>query len=89
MTAVSSPLVFDPYDYAFHEDPYPMYARLRAEAPVLHAPADDLWVVASHADVREVLRDDRSYSNQMGVSLDASAWTTEAHRVMSFPGPRR
>ncbi|MDR7086329.1 cytochrome P450 [Aeromicrobium panaciterrae] len=84
MTAVSSPLVFDPYDYAFHEDPYPLYARLRAESPVFHAPADDLWVVASHADVREVLRDDRSYSNQMGVSLDASAWTTEAHRVMSF-----
>ena len=25
---------FDPYSYDFHEDPYPTYARLRAEAPV-------------------------------------------------------
>jgi hypothetical protein len=24
-----APLVFDPYDYEFHEDPYPLYARLR------------------------------------------------------------
>ncbi len=86
MTAVTSgsPLVFDPYDYGFHEDPYPMYARLRAEAPVFHAPADDLWVVSSYADIREVLRDDVTFSNRMGVALDASAWTTDAHRVMSF-----
>jgi hypothetical protein len=27
------PAVYDPYDYAIHEDPYPTYARLRAEAP--------------------------------------------------------
>ena len=84
MTITDSPLVFDPYDYAFHEDPYPLYARLRAESPVFHAPADDLWVVASHADVREVLRNDQTFSNRMGVSLDASAWTSDAHRVMSF-----
>ncbi len=76
--------MFDPYDYTFHENPYPLYARLRAESPVFHAPADDLWVVASHADVRQVLRDDLTFSNRMGVSLDASAWTPDAHRVMSF-----
>lgn len=86
MSVVSSdsPVVFDPYDYAFHEDPYPLYARLRAEAPLFHAPADGLWVVSRHADVREVLRDDQTFSNRMGVSLDASAWSTDAHRVMSF-----
>jgi hypothetical protein len=27
---------FSPYAYAFHEDPYPICARLRAEAPVYH-----------------------------------------------------
>src|SRR3546814_20435918 len=29
-------LTFDPYDYDFHEDPYPTYAHLRARAPVFH-----------------------------------------------------
>lgn len=27
-------LVLDPYDYDFHEDPYPYYRRLRDEAPL-------------------------------------------------------
>ncbi len=82
--AADTPLAFDPYDYEFHEDPYPTYARLRAEAPVFHAEADDLWVVSRHADVHAVLRDDETFSNRMGVSLDASAWTPDAHQVMSF-----
>ena len=84
LAAADAPLVFDPYDYEFHEDPYPLYARLRAEAPVLHVEDDDLWVVSRHADVRSVLRDDETFSNRMGVSLDASAWTPDAHKVMSF-----
>jgi cytochrome P450 len=78
------PLVFDPYDYEFHEDPYPLYARLRDEAPVFRADADDLWVISRHADVFDVLRDDVAFSNRMGVSLDASAWSPHAHQVMSF-----
>ena len=76
--------VFDPYDYDFHEDPYPTYAWLRAESPVHYAPADDLWVLSRHADVFKALRDDVTFSNRMGVALDASAWNADAHRVMSF-----
>lgn len=82
--AAAAPLAFDPYDYDFHEDPYPTYRRLRDEAPVFHAERDDLWVISRHADVFDVLRDDVTFSNRMGVSLDASAWNPEAHRVMSF-----
>ncbi len=84
IAAADAPLAFDPYDYEFHEDPYPVYARLRAEAPIFHADADDLWVVSRHADVQAVFRDDQTFSNRMGVSLDASAWTLDAHTVMSF-----
>ena len=79
-----APVLFDPYDYAFHEDPYPTYERLRNEAPVYHHPVDDFWVISRHADVHRTLRDDVRFSNRMGVSLDASAWNLEAHRVMSF-----
>ncbi|TYL46302.1 cytochrome P450 [Nocardioides sp. BGMRC 2183] len=84
VTDTAGELRFDPYDYAFHEDPYPTYARLREEAPVHHAADDDLWVISRHADVYAVLRDDQTFSNRMGVSLDASAWGPDAHRVMSF-----
>ncbi|WP_408896883.1 cytochrome P450 [Nocardioides sp. R1-1] len=85
-TAAGTPLLFDPYDYDFQDDPYPTYRRLRDEAPVFHAEADDLWVISRHQHVFEVLRDDVTFSNRMGVSLDASAWSPEAHRVMSFLG---
>jgi cytochrome P450 len=79
-----SALTFDPYDYDFHEDPYPTYARLRAEAPLFHSEPDDLWVLSRHEDILAALRNDTTFSNRMGVSLDASAWSPEAHRVMSF-----
>ena len=77
-------LQFDPYDYGLHDDPYPVYARLRNEAPLYYSESGDFWVLSRHADVEAALRDDVSYSNRMGVSLDASAWNPEAHRVMSF-----
>ncbi len=76
--------IFDPYDYDFHEDPYPVYDRLRDEAPLYHNAADDFWALSRHADVYAALRDDAAFSNRMGVSLDASAWSKDAHRVMSF-----
>lgn len=84
MTATTEPLTLDPYDYDFHEDPYPLYARLRDEAPLFRSESDDFWALSRHADVFAAFRDDETFSNRMGVTLDASAWNPEAHRVMSF-----
>lgn len=50
---------FDPSDPAFVADPYPTYARLRAEAPVLLDEASGLRFVSRFADVDAVLRDRR------------------------------
>ncbi|HUS21925.1 MAG TPA: cytochrome P450 [Aeromicrobium sp.] len=84
MTTATEPLTLDPYDYAFHEDPYPLYARLRDEAPLFHSATDDFWALSRHADVFAAFRDDETFSNRMGVTLDASAWNPQAHQVMSF-----
>lgn len=84
MSAATAPLLFDPYDYDFHEDPYPLYARLRDEAPLYYSERDDFWVLSRHSDVFAAFRDDLTFSNRMGVTLDPSAWNSEAHRVMSF-----
>ncbi len=88
MTEVSTvePLVFDPYDYEFHTDPYPTYARLRAEAPVYHNPDVWFWALSRHADVLDALKDSTTYSSANGVSLDPAAWGPQAHRTMSFLG---
>jgi cytochrome P450 len=61
---------FSPYDYAFHEDPYPLYKRLREEAPVYHNAEVDFWALSRHADVLEGFKNTDVYSNARGVSID-------------------
>ncbi|MEV6068624.1 cytochrome P450 [Nocardia sp. NPDC052001] len=85
MTAASvEPLLFDPYDYRIHEDPYPVYQRLRAEAPLYHNPSLDFWALSRHADVAAGFRDNVNLSSANGVSLDPAAWGPHAHHTMSF-----
>ena len=83
MTTVA-PLAYSPYDYAMHEDPYPTYARLRAEAPVFYNEQLDFFAYSRHADVLSAFRDVDRYSNAYGVSLDPAAFGPDAHRAMSF-----
>ncbi|HEU4533905.1 MAG TPA: cytochrome P450 [Polyangiaceae bacterium] len=56
-------LDFDPLAPPHLDDPYPLYARLRHEAPVAYVPAFDLWFVSRRADVVEVLRDAERFSS--------------------------
>lgn len=85
MTAASlEPVTFDPYDYVFHEDPYPIYARLRAEAPLYYNADLDFYALSRHADVTAGFRNAAALSNANGVSLDPAAWGPHAHKTMSF-----
>ena len=43
--------MLDPYDYDFHEDPYPYYKRLRDEAPLYHNEELKFWALSRHSDV--------------------------------------
>jgi cytochrome P450 len=75
---------FSPYDYEIHEDPYPLYARLRAEAPVYRSEALDFWALSRHADVLAAFKDARRFSNRFGVSIDPSAYGPHARIGTSF-----
>lgn len=75
---------YSPYDYAVHEDPYPLYARLRDEKPLYRNDELDFWALSRHADVAKAFRDFATFSNRNGVSLEPSAWGPSAHRTMSF-----
>ncbi|GAA4260283.1 cytochrome P450 [Dietzia sp. NPDC055340] len=83
-TATPAPLVFSPYDYAVHEDPYPFYARLRNEAPVYRNAELDFWALSKYSDVREAFRDPEVFSSGRGVSLDPAAYGPHAYKTMSF-----
>ena len=81
---MTTPVTFSPYDYQIHEDPYPVYARLRDEAPLYRNEELDFWAVSRHEDVAAAFRDTTHFSNANGVSLDPSAWGPRAKRTMSF-----
>ncbi len=75
---------FSPYDYQIQDDPYPVYARLRDEAPLYRNEELDFWALSRHEDVAAAFRDHAQFSNINGVALDASAWGPRARRAMSF-----
>jgi cytochrome P450 len=78
------PIEYSPYDYLIHEDPYPIYARMRAEAPLYRNDQLDFWALSRHEDVLAAFRNPGQLSNRFGVSLDPAAYGPEAHRAMSF-----
>ncbi len=77
-------VTYSPYSYEIHEDPYPVYARLRAEAPVYRNQEFDFWALSRHEDVVVAFRNVDGFSNAHGVSLDPSAFGPNAHKFMSF-----
>ena len=81
---MTSPVAFSPYDYQIHEDPYPVYARLRDEAPLYRNTGLDFWALSRHQDVVGAFRDPARFSSANGVSLDPAAWGPYAHKTMSF-----
>jgi hypothetical protein len=77
-------LEFSPYDDRVQVDPYPIYARLRNDAPVFHNADDDFWALSRHADVFSAFRDPGRYSNRNGTLLEKRNWGPDASRYLSF-----
>ena len=75
---------FSPYAYEFHEDPYPLYRRLRDEAPVYHNEEGNFWALSRHADILAAFKDPKRFSNSYGVSIDPSAAGPAARIATSF-----
>jgi cytochrome P450 len=84
MSVQATELMLNPYDYHFHEDPYPYYRRLRNEAPVYRNDELKFWALSRHGDVLDGFRNSAVLSNADGVSLDPVSRGPYAHRVMSF-----
>ncbi len=56
MTGTAAP-VYDPLELATHEDPYPVYRRLRRAAPLCRNAEHGFWALSRHADVIAALAD--------------------------------
>jgi cytochrome P450 len=67
---MAAPLVYDPYAYEIHEDPYPTYKRLRDEAPAYYNPHLDFYALSRFHDVWNAIQAWDTFSSAEGVSLE-------------------
>lgn len=61
---------YDPYDVGINADPYPVYERLREEAPIYHNERYDFWALSRHEDVQQALVNWQTFSNTRSDILD-------------------
>jgi cytochrome P450 len=64
------PLNYDPFDYSFHDDPYPTYRRLRDESPVFHNRKYDFYALSRYDDCSSAVRDFKTFTSAKGTSLE-------------------
>jgi cytochrome P450 len=62
-TTNDTAVYYDPYDVGIVADPYPVYARLRDQAPIYYNERYDFWAISRHADVEKALADWQTFSN--------------------------
>lgn len=61
---------YDPFSYEIHADPYPIYRRLRDEAPAYFDEAHGFHALSRYADVHRALHDHATYSSAEGFLLE-------------------
>ena len=61
---------YDPYDVVLNADPYPMFGRLREEAPLYYNAQHDFYALSRFADVDKGLVDHATFSSARGIILE-------------------
>jgi cytochrome P450 len=70
MAATSSDVYYDPYDFEIDNDPYPVWKRLRDEAPLYYNEPYDFFALSRFDDVERAMVDWGSYRSGRGSTLD-------------------
>ncbi|HVH06648.1 MAG TPA: cytochrome P450 [Myxococcota bacterium] len=67
---MSGPVEYDPFSYEIDVDPYPVYKRMRDEAPAYYNPRLDFWALTRFDDCHDALVDWQTYSSAEGTVLE-------------------
>jgi len=78
-------LEFDPYSYEIHEDPYPVYRRLRDEAPAYFNQKRGFWALSRYDDVRAATNDWQTFTSSQGITIEPVRKGTEPHIIEMDP----
>jgi cytochrome P450 len=69
-TTTGSDVYYDPYDVEIDADPYPVFRRLREEAPLYHNDRYDFFALSRFEDVERGLVDRETYISGRGAILE-------------------
>jgi len=69
-TTTDADLSYDPYDVEINADPYPVFRRLREEAPLYRNDAHGFYALSRFADVERGLADRETYISGRGAILE-------------------
>jgi hypothetical protein len=64
-------IYYDPYDIVLNADPYPMFGRLRDEAPLYYNAQHDFYALSRFADVDKGPVETQPDVDGAGVGVDA------------------
>ncbi|MHB8463509.1 MAG: cytochrome P450 [Acidimicrobiales bacterium] len=70
MTDTAPAVYYDPYNFEIDTDPYPVWRRLRDEAPLYYNEKHDFYAVSRFADVERCSADWRTYMSGRGSVLE-------------------
>ena len=68
--AESSPVYYDPYQVEITANPYPVFRRLREEAPLYYNEEHDFYALSRFADVEKGLADKETFISGRGAILE-------------------
>ena len=68
--SAASDLHYDPYDVDLNLNPYPMFARLREEAPLYYNPEHDFYAVSRFDDVNKAVINHETFISGRGALLE-------------------
>ena len=63
-------IYYDPWDYTIDADPYPVWRRLRDEAPVYYNAEHDFYALSRYDDVLNGLIDADTFRSGHGIVLE-------------------
>ncbi|HEX3923096.1 MAG TPA: cytochrome P450 [Streptosporangiaceae bacterium] len=66
----SGDLYWDPYDTRFADNPWPVFNRIREQAPLYYNEPHDFYALSRYADVERALTDWETYSSTRGDILE-------------------
>ena len=67
---MDSSLYYDPYDFEIDTNPYPIWKRMRDEAPLYYNEKYDFYALSRYDDVTKCLKDFDTYSSAKGTIME-------------------